>query len=137
MGEAGSLPPDASAHAEAQLPDAIAGCVAQLAHTSDARLVAVWSEQGRLAQFLGKTRMRIPILGFSSSLKQCRQLCLNYGVIPCCCPMPTSIEGFARLVDCVAVDKGLAAPGDRVVLVTGQSLGPEATSNAANNDVVP
>jgi len=126
----GSVPPAYTACPEAQLPDAIAGCVAQLAHATDAKLMAVWSEQGRLAQFLGKARMRIPILGFSSGRKQCRQLCLNYGVIPCCCPMPPSVEGFARLIDRVAVDKGLAGLGDKVVLVTGRSLGAEANSNA-------
>jgi pyruvate kinase len=127
---AGSLPPAPAACPELQLPATMAQCAAQIAHSADARLVAVWSQQGRLAQFLGKARMRIPILSFSSSLKQCQQLCLNYGVIPCCCPMPTSIEQFARLIDRVTVAKGLATAGDKVVLVTGPSLGAEVSSNA-------
>ena len=108
----------------------MAGCAGQIVDDIQAKLVAVWSQGGGTAQFLGKTRVDVPILAMSSSLLVCRQMCLNYGVIPHFHAMPESLEQFIQLVDQVVVDKGLAQPGDKVVLVTGQPLGGEGTTNA-------
>jgi len=108
----------------------IAGCAGQIVDDVEARLVAVWSQGGGSAQFLGKARVDVPILALSSNLTTCRQMGLNYGVIPCHQPIPETIESFTALVDQLAVQKGLARMGDKVVLVTGQPLGGEGTTNA-------
>lgn len=122
-------PPDTQL-SQSQVPATIAQCAAQIANCTGAKLVTVWSEDGHAAQFLGKVRLNIPILALSSSPKRCRQLCLNYGVIPCCQPAPASIEQFALAVDRVAREKGLGRVGDKVVLLVGQPLGSEATPSA-------
>lgn len=128
----GAVASDASATlaSEYRLPATLAQCVAQLVACTEAALVAVWSQDGRLAQFLGKARMDVPILAFSSSPKACRQLCLNYGVIPCSQPRPADMEQFYRMVDRLVIDEGLAQPGDSVVLVTGESLGQDDMASA-------
>jgi pyruvate kinase len=108
----------------------MAACAGQIVDDIQARLVVVWSQAGGTAQFLGKTRVDVPILAMSSSLVSCRQMCLNYGVIPYFHAMPESIEEFTRLVDRVVKDRGLAEAGDKIVLVTGQPLGGEGTTNA-------
>jgi len=108
----------------------MAGCAGQIVDDIDAKLVVVWSQCGGSAQFLGKTRVDVPILAMSSSLRVCRQMCLNYGVIPYFHAMPDTIEQFTQLVDQVVVDQGLAQSGDKIVLVTGQPLGGEGTTNA-------
>ena len=108
----------------------MAGCAGQIVDDIQAKLVVVWSQGGGTAQFLGKTRVDVPILAMSSSLLVCRQMCLNYGVIPYFHAMPETIEQFTQLVDSVVKDRGLAQAGDKIVLVTGQPLGGEGTTNA-------
>jgi pyruvate kinase len=108
----------------------MAGCAGQIVDDIQAKLVVVWSQGGGTAQYLGKTRVDVPILAMSSSLRVCRQMCLNYGVIPFYHTMPDTIEQFTQLVDSVVKDKGLAQAGDKIVLVTGQPLGGEGTTNA-------
>jgi pyruvate kinase len=108
----------------------MAGCAGQIVDDIETRLVVVWSQGGGTAQFLGKTRVDVPILAMSSSLLVCRQMCLNYGVIPYFHAMPETIEQFTQLVDSVVKDRDLAQAGDKVVLVTGQPLGGEGTTNA-------
>ena len=108
----------------------MAGCAGQIVDDIQAKLVAVWSQSGKTAQFLGKTRVDVPILAMSSSLLACRQMCLNYGVIPHYHAMPDTIEQFTQLVDSVVKEMGLAVAGDKIVLVTGQPLGGEGMTNA-------
>jgi pyruvate kinase len=108
----------------------MAGCAGQIVDDIQAKLVVVWSQGGGTAQFLGKTRVDVPILAMSSSQLVCRQMCLNYGVIPYFHAMPETIEQFTQLVDHVVKSQGLAEAGDKIVLVTGQPLGGEGTTNA-------
>ncbi len=108
----------------------MAGCAGQIVDDIQAKLVVVWSEGGGTAQFLGKTRVDVPILAMSSNQLACRQMCLNYGVIPYLHAMPDTIEQFTQLVDHVVKSQGLAEAGDKIVLVTGQPLGGEGTTNA-------
>ncbi len=108
----------------------MAGCAGQIVDEIQAKLVVVWSQGGWTAQCLGKTRVDVPILALSSNRRACRQMCLNYGVIPSCHAMPDTIEQFTQLVDSMVKDRGLAQAGDKIVLVTGQPLGGEGTVNA-------
>lgn len=108
----------------------IASCAGQIVDAVEARLVAVWSQNGLSAQFLGKTRIDVPILALSSDLMVCRQMCLNYGVVPLCKPIPETIEQFTALIDQLVVDQAMAEVGDKIVLVTGRPLGGDGTINA-------
>ncbi len=101
----------------------LASCVAQIVDSIEIVLVVVWSEDGWAAQFLGKTRIDVPILALSSDIRTCRHMCLNYGVVPHRAEIPGDVEGFARLAERLAVDKGLARRGDKICLVLGPPLG--------------
>jgi len=109
---------------------AMARSVARFIDDIDARLVAVWSQTGAAAQLLSKARIDVPIVAFSSNERVCRQMCLHYGVIPRCRPVPDSIDEFARLIDKVALESAWVSPKDKVVLVAGSPLGRSGTTNA-------
>ena len=109
---------------------AMARSVGQLVEDIDAKLVAVWSQSGSSARFLSKARIDVSILALSSDERSCRQMCLHYGVIPCCQPIPEDIRHFTYLVDKLIVENKWAQPGDRIILVAGQPLGAPGTTNS-------
>jgi pyruvate kinase len=115
---------------ELALTAAIAHSVAQLVEDIDIKLVAVWSQSGSTARLLSKARIDVPILAFSSDEKSCRQMCLHYGVIPCCRSIPEDNERFTSLVDKLVIENKWANTGDRIVLVAGLQLGAVGTTSS-------
>jgi pyruvate kinase len=109
---------------------AMAHSVAQLTEEINAKFVAVWSQTGSTVRLLSKARIDVPILAFSSDQRMCRQMCLHYGVIPRCRPIPGDTRQFAQLVDQMVLKYGWAKPGDMIVLVAGQPIGVPGTTNA-------
>ena len=103
--------------------------VGQLVEDIDAKLVAVWSQSGSSARLLSKARIDVPILALSSDEKSCRQMCLHYGVIPCCQPIPEDIKQFTCLVDRLVLENNWAQTGDRIILVAGQPISTAGTTN--------
>ncbi len=93
------------------------------------RIVVVWSQMGESAGLLSKARIDVPILALSSNCKVCRQMCLDYGVMPYCLPIPQTVDEFVRVTDELLVARGLAEAGDKVVLVAGQPLGEPGKTN--------
>jgi len=116
--------------AELVLTAAMARSVAQIVEDIDAKLVAAWSQSGSTARLLSKERIDVPILAFSSDDKSCRQMCLHYGVIPCCRPIPEDSKRFTSMVDKLITESKWANAGDRIVLVTGQQIGAVGTTSS-------
>ncbi len=115
---------------ELLLTAAMAHSVGQIVDDIEAKLVAVWSETGSSARLLSKSRIKAPILAFSSDFCASRQMCLHYGVMPQNQSIPKDIEAFTNAVDRYIVDNQLAEVGDEIVLVAGQPLGAAGTTNA-------
>jgi pyruvate kinase len=112
------------------LTAAMARSVGQIVEDIDAKLVAVWSQSGSSARFLSKARIDVAILALSSDERSCRQMCLHYGVIPCCQSIPEDIRHFTYLVDKLIIENKWAQPGDRIVLVAGRPLSAAGTTNS-------
>ncbi len=100
---------------ELALTSAMARSVGQLVEDVDVKLVAVWSQSGSSARLLSKARIDVPILALSSDERSCRQMCLHYGVIPCCQPIPEDISQFTGLVDKLILENNWAQAGDRII----------------------
>ena len=115
---------------EPDLAAAIARSVGQLVENIDAKLVTVWSQSGSSARLLSKARIDVPILAFSSDERSCRQMCLHYGVIPCCQPIPDDVQQFTQLADRLIIENKWAQTGERIILVAGQPLGAAGTTNS-------
>jgi pyruvate kinase len=115
---------------ELVLTVAMAHSVGQIVDDIDAKLVVVWSQSGASARFLSKTRIDVPILALSSDQRACQQMCLHYGVIPRCKPIPEDIREFTHVVEQLIISRNWAQVGDRIVLVAGQPLGAAGTTNA-------
>ena len=105
-------------------------CVGEIVDDIKAKLVAAWSQSGSSARLLSKARIDVPVLALSSDQKVCRQMCLDYGVIPRCSSIPENIEQFTLLVDEMIVSCQWATAGDKIVLIAGQPLGTAGATNA-------
>ena len=108
----------------------MARSVAQIVEDISAKLVAVWSQSGSSARLLSKARIDVPVLALSSDQRACQQMCLYYGVIPRCKPIPDDIRQFTHVVEQLIISQNWARVGDKIVLVAGRPLGATGTTNA-------
>jgi len=101
-----------------------------MAHTLRAKLVVVASYSGLTAEALSQHRSFVPTIGVSSSEETLRKMCLFWGVTPIRGAPACDTQGLIRYMDAWAIEKGLAKPGDRIVIVGGSHLtaGPEGES---------
>jgi len=109
---------------------AVARSVAQIIDDTEAKLVAVWSQTGSMAQFLSKARIDVPILAMSSNKRISRQMALHYGVIGHCQSIPKTIADFTENVEELILERKWVQSGDQIVLVAGPPLGATGTINS-------
>ncbi len=109
---------------------AVARSVAQIVDDTEAKLVAVWSQTGSMAQFLSKARIDVPILALTSNERISRQMALHYGVIGRNQSIPNDIVDFTRRVEKLILEHQWVQIGDQIVLVAGPPLGTAGTINS-------
>jgi pyruvate kinase len=97
---------------------AIARAAVQAALQLDARLVAVWTATGETVRLLARHRLPIPVVGLTYDEHVCRRLNLFYGVIPLRVQPLGNPAEMARVLDERLLERGLASPGDLIVVVT-------------------
>ena len=113
-----------------QLTAAMVHSIAQITEDIEIKLVALWSESGATARLLSKARIDYPVLALSSNERICRQMCLHYGVIPRCRPIPADNEQFTKLVNSLTLERHWAEADDTILLVAGQPIGTAGATNA-------
>ncbi len=117
------------------VPRSRTGALAQgawtMARAMNARLVACWSEHGETARLLSRMGFRIPVMAFSSDERAVRRMALLYAVTPVHHPAPPEHRSqLARLVNRIALERGLVVAGDTVVVVSGKPLGTPGASDS-------
>jgi pyruvate kinase len=108
---------------------AMAKGVWQIVQDMRLRLVVVWSQTGSTARLFSKLRMGVPILALSSDHRALRRMALHYGVFPQEMPPPDTVTSLIAWVDGFVREKGMAAAGDRIVIVSGLSMSTPGTMN--------
>lgn len=96
----------------------------------DATLIVVWSQRGSGARLLSRNNFNVPIVAFSSDLKAVRRMNLLYGVYPICMDeVPEHRSDFARVVDKLVLERGLARRGDPMLLLGAKPLDAKGSLN--------
>ena len=108
---------------------ALAHGVSVVVRDLGAKYVVVWSEHGGGARYLSQNRLAVPILAASASPAALRRMCLMFGVEPVAMTRPSEGEAFLEAIDRLLLARGLAQPGDPVVVVLGEPLGTPAVTN--------
>jgi pyruvate kinase len=91
--------------------------------------VAVFTATGTTARVLSKNRLPCPILAISQHEQVVRRMCLYYGVLPVRAEAPEHTRDVLDIASSVALERGIAKAGDRIVVLSGRPIGQPGTTS--------
>ncbi|HEU0016676.1 MAG TPA: pyruvate kinase [Longimicrobium sp.] len=115
---------------------AIAGATVEAVRRLGAPLILTFTTSGSTARAVSSFRPPVPILALTDSPRTYNQLALVWGVIPVECSREASFEEMLACGREEAVKRGLARPGDRVVVTAGYPMHKAGTTNLLQVEVV-
>ncbi len=124
----------ASGFPEAALQDdalAISNAAKTLAHDRDVSTIAVFTQSGKTALLMSKTRPRVPIIAFTPEGGTLSAMSLYWGVHPVHVPFADSLEEMVRSVDNYLIQRKKLKIGEQVVLISGFPVGAMRLPNLA------
>ncbi len=110
---------------------ALARSAGRLARDVDAAAIVAFTASGSTARLIAHLRPGVPVLGLTPSLAVARQLALSWGVVPAVIDVLGSGDPLLETANRWVLQAGLAAPGDRVVVIAGVPFGVKGTTNLA------
>jgi pyruvate kinase len=115
---------------------AIAAATAETVRRLGAPLIFTFTSSGSTARIVSSFRPPVPILAITDRPRTHAQLSLVWGVIPVVCSEDASFEEMLECGREEAVRRGLARPGDRVVVTAGLPMHRPGTTNLLQVEVV-
>jgi pyruvate kinase len=103
--------------------------VRELAHDRNVAAITVFTQSGRTALFVSKTRPMVPILAFTPDHHTYHRLEMYWGVTPYLVPQSATLEDLLKNVDAVIKETGVVKAGQEVALTCGF---PVATTGPTN-----
>jgi pyruvate kinase len=95
----------------------------------EAKLVVAWSQTGATARVFSKHHFPVTIVALSTDPRVLRKMALHHGVLPLEMPPPADMAESIAQADALVLERKLANPGDRIVLVAGWSPAMPNTMN--------
>jgi pyruvate kinase len=108
----------------------IAAAACEAATVAGAVAIACFTLRGETARLLAQFRPNMPIVAFSPDQSMRRRLALYWGVVPKVMEPVKNADLMTEMVSDRLLEDGVAAPGDRVVLVHGSPLGIPGMTNS-------
>jgi pyruvate kinase len=94
----------------------------------DCKMIVVFTESGSTARLVASYRPRASIAAITHQDDTFRRLALFWGVIPVKSDFATSTDDMVVRADALLKEKNLAAPGDRILMLAGQTHTAGATN---------
>jgi pyruvate kinase len=120
----------------AQTERAIAAATVEAVRRLECPVVFTFTRTGATARIVSSFRPPVPILALTDLKKTYDQLALVWGVIPVLCKEASSYDAMLACARETAVQRGLARPGDRVVLTAGLPMHTPGTTNTLRVETV-
>jgi pyruvate kinase len=114
---------------EATAEDAITSAAAQVAKTVSAAAIVTFTTSGSTTYRCARERPEVPILSLTPDMLTARRLAIAWGVHPV---QTHTMDDFESMVDTavkIAVEEGIAKPGQRVVVTAGVPFGTPGATN--------
>ena len=114
---------------EATTPDAISAAAAQVAATLKVAAIISYTTSGSTALRAARERPDVPILVLTSKIETARRLALTWGAH---CVHTADVSSFHEMVQkaCrIALEQGVAAEGENVVVTAGVPFGTPGSTN--------
>ncbi|TLN28671.1 pyruvate kinase [bacterium] len=102
-----------------------------LAHDANVAGVTVFTESGRTALMISKSRPGVPIYALTPVLRSYYRMGLYWGVTAYLVPFTPTVESMLARVEEVMVSTTNLQPGQQVVIITGYPLGKRKAPNLA------
>ena len=115
--------------APARTAAALAAAVREILRVEEIKAVACFSISGLTARMFAKHRLGCPIVGITPDLRALRRMALYYAVIPV---LGSAMQYTQQLIDLaqkVILDRRIAKPGDKIIVVCGRPLGSSGKTN--------
>jgi pyruvate kinase len=114
---------------EATGADAIAAAARQIAETLDLAAIICWTSSGSTGLRVARERSTSPIVAISPKLSTGRWLSLVWGVHCIVAEDAHDLDDMVERACRLACKDGIAAPGQRVIIVAGVPLGTPGATN--------
>src|SRR5512138_1118669 len=108
----------------------IAAAACEAATVSSAVAICCFTLRGETARLLAEFRPSVPIVAFSPDQSIRRKLALYWSVVPKVMEPVKNADLMTEMVSDRLLEDGVAAPGDKVVLVHGSPLGVPGQTNS-------
>lgn len=115
---------------------AIAAATVEAVRRVQAPLLVTITQTGFTARVVSSFRPPVPILAITDDERTYNQLALVWGVIPVLCPPGLDLEETLARARHEALERGLAQPGERIVLTAGVPLHQPGTTNFVQVEVL-
>src|SRR5262245_42211617 len=124
----GHLPADVTAGAISPVARSLARVAASVAEELSCKLIVAFTESGLTAQLVSCFRPRAPIAAITYNEEVFRRLALWWGVIPVKSDFAKTTDEMIVKGEALLKQKGLAAAGDRVLMLGGMTHTAGATN---------
>jgi pyruvate kinase len=115
---------------------AIAAATVEAVRRLGCPLVFTFTRTGATARIVSSVRPPVPILALTDLRKTYNQLALVWGVIPVLCEEGSTYDDMLTCARQTAIARGLARPGDRVVLTAGLPMHTPGATNTLRVEVI-
>lgn len=119
--------------AEAPQDDALAitRAAKELAHDRNVVAIAVFTQTGKTALLMSKSRPDVPVFAFTPEEQTFQRMGLYWGVIPFLVPFASTVEAMIASVEAALVSSTSIRSGDQVVVISGFPVGAMRPPNFA------
>jgi len=103
----------------------------ELAHDRNVAAIAVFTNSGKTALLMSKTRPSVPIYAFTTNLRTFQRLSLYWGVYPFLANRADTIDEMIHFVEAELLKKSLIKPEQQVILLLGYPIHQNRPTNLA------
>ncbi len=118
------------------LAEALSHSACTLAQDIGAKVIVVCTRTGGTARTVSRFRPMIDIIGMTTDEGAYRKLALSWGVIPIMSEEFYSVDVLFHYAKRAAIETGLVAKGDKIVLTGGTPNGKSGNSNLINVETI-
>ena len=109
--------------------DVLVVAAAGAAKSGSTKCLVAFTTTGATARRLSRERPLQPVLALSPEINAVRRMCLVWGVEPRVSAQPDSLEVVTTDASSKALELGLVAPGERLLVVAGTPFGAPGAAN--------
>lgn len=111
------------------VPHSLALASVRTAYSAGAKALFVITSSGETARLISKFRPEMPILALAPSEKVYHQMAFFWGVIPIKPQAVSNVEEAVKVIEEIALKRGIVEKGDLVVITAGSHYGIAGTTN--------